>query len=84
MGVMAAGEVFRTEDVCKDGLSYKIDVYQSYSGYWATWTCRSCNSSGVLSAAPSVAEAIGNAETALFSDHHLPVHRFARPTRRRT
>jgi hypothetical protein len=77
---MAGGEVLRTEDVDQDGVSYTVNVHHSYTGYWATWTCRLCNVSGVLSAAASIDDAMSKAETALFSDHHVPVHRIFRST----
>jgi hypothetical protein len=78
-----ADEILRTEDVDQDGVSYTVNVHHSYTGYWATWTCRSCSESGVLSFAASIDDAVAKVEAALISDHHLRVHRISRPTRPR-
>jgi hypothetical protein len=65
-----------TEAYNRDGIAYVISIYEQDDRYHAGWTCRACNvSRGLPDLFWSAAEAIRHAQTSLFTDHHVTVHK---------
>jgi hypothetical protein len=75
---MMAGKILHTEDVERDGMSYRVVVYRSYDGYWAAWTCPICEVGGATPAAVNVEKAVEIARSAILAGHHIDAHAHVR------